>query len=177
MTTAVDGAAAPAAVSAVVGGSGGSSPAPAGAPAQFNNTAGQAFLCNEDTSSHGFDPLWAEYQRNLRANPVTGDVTAMRPTCAGWTLPVSGFTLRPSSGSLVMSAHVYEASTPYPWALLMQQKIGGSVLTVNDFIHGSLASVPECAAHMVAYFDSDGTDCAGVQQGSAGPSQLLWTGP
>lgn len=179
MTTAVDGSAAPAAVSAVVGGTGPAAQAPAGAPAGFNNTAGQAFLCNEDTSSHGFDALWAEYQRNLRVDPITGDVTAMRPTCAGWTLPVSGFELRRATAPLVMSAHLYEASTPYAWAQLMQRDIGGRILTVDDFIHGSLSVVPECAQHMVAFFDTgstDGTGCDGVQPESAGAGSLLWTG-
>jgi pimeloyl-ACP methyl ester carboxylesterase len=177
MSSAVDGAAAPPAVKAVVG-SAAPAPIPAGAPAQFNDTADQAYLCNEDTSSRDFGAYWAEYQRNLRANPVTGDVTALRPSCAGWRLPVRGFSLRPSSGSLIMSAHRYEASTPYPWAELMRRAIGGSVLTVDDFVHGSAVFVPECAAHIVAYFDSgspDGTGCAGEQPGT-GSAPLTWTG-
>jgi hypothetical protein len=166
MTTAVDGGPAPQVVKEVVGSPSAPITPPAGAPAQFNNTAGQAYLCNEDTSSRTFESWWAEYQRNLRANPVTGDLTALRPTCAGWTLPVQTFQLRHSGGSLEMSGHRYETSTPYPWVLQMQDTIGGTVFTVDDFIHGSLPFVPECAAHLIAYFDTGDADngtCPGLQ--------------
>jgi len=170
MTTAVNGGPAPQPVTVVVGSPSTSTPPPAAAPAQFNNTAGQAYLCNEDTSSRAFGSWWAEYQRNLRANPVTGDLTALRPTCAGWTLPVQTFQLRRSSGPLEMSGHRYETTTPYPWVWQMQDAIGGDVFTVNDFIHGSVAFVPECAAHLVTYFDTGSpgqTSCQGIQPGSA----------
>ena len=166
MTTAVDGSPAPPPVKEVIGEPSDPVTPPAGAPAQFNDTAGQAFLCNEDTSSRDFEPLWREYQRNLRRYPVTGDLTALRPTCAGWTLPVQSFQLRRSSGSLQMSAHKYETSTPYPWVWQMQDAIGGQVFTVDDFVHGSLPFVPECAEHLVAYFDTGNPDngsCPGVQ--------------
>jgi len=169
LTTAVDGGPAPAVVKEVVGSPSIPPAPPADAPAQFNDTAGQAYLCNEDTSSRSFESWWAEYQRNLRANPVTGDLTALRPTCAGWTLPVQTFQLHRSSGSLQMSGHLYETLTPYPWVLQMQDAIGGTVFTVEDFIHGSLPFVPECAAHLVAYFDTGDADngtCQGLQPDS-----------
>src|SRR5258708_23839986 len=64
MTTAVRGGPAPKPVKDVVGsGPGGAPPPPAGAPAQVNDTAGLSYLCNEDTNSPKFQPLWAEYQR------------------------------------------------------------------------------------------------------------------
>jgi hypothetical protein len=110
--------------------------------------------------------LWHGYQRNLRRYPVTGDLTALRPTCAGWTLPVQSFPLRRSSGSLEMSGHRYETSTPYPWVRQMQDTIGGQVFTVDDFVHGSLPFVPECAEHLVGYFDTGNPDngsCRGMQ--------------
>jgi pimeloyl-ACP methyl ester carboxylesterase len=172
LTTATNGGPAPQVVKDVVGGPGGPPPQPpSGAPAGFNNTAGQAYLCNEDTSSRAFEPLWNEYERNLRRNPITGEMTALRPTCAGWTLPVQTFQLRRSSGSLEMSGHKYETSTPYPWVWQMQDAIGGNVLTVEDFVHGSVPFVPECAAHVVAYFDTGNPDngtCQGMQP-MAGP--------
>ena len=169
MTTAVNGGPAPQPVTAVIGQPSEPVPPPAGAPAQGNDTAGQAYLCNEDTSARDFESLWNEYQRNLRRNPVTGDLTALRPTCAGWTLPVQSLPLRRSSGSLQMSGHRYETSTPYPWVRQMQATIGGDVFTVDDFIHGSLPFVPECAEHLVTYFDTGTPDtgsCPGMQPGT-----------
>ncbi|MFB9235552.1 alpha/beta fold hydrolase [Plantactinospora siamensis] len=167
MRTAVDGGPAPQPVRDVVGGPDGPPPAPpAGAPERGNDTAGQAYLCNEDTSSRNFEPLWREYRRNLDRNPVTGDVTALRPTCAGWTLPVQSFQLRRGGGSLQLSGHRYETSTPYPWVWQMRDTIGGQVFTVDDFIHGSLPFVPDCARHLADYFDTgnrDGGSCAGLQ--------------
>ncbi|MGH7428253.1 MAG: alpha/beta hydrolase, partial [Candidatus Methylomirabilaceae bacterium] len=120
----------------------------------------------EDTSSRAFQSLWNEYRRNLSRNPITGEMTAPRPTCAGWTLPVQRFQLRRTGGSLQMSGHKYETSTPYPWVLEMQEVIGGNVLTVEDFVHGSVLFVPECAAHVVAYFNTGNPDngtCQGMQ--------------
>lgn len=176
MTTAVRGGPAPKPVKDVVGsGPATPPPPPADAPAQFNDTAGLAYLCNEDTSSRKFEPLWNEYERNLHHNPVTGDITALRPTCAGWTIPVQSFQLRRSSGSLEMSGHKYETSTPYSWVGQMQDTIGGTVLTVDDFIHGSLPFVPECAAHLVAYFNTGNPDngtCPGMQPGTASRSAV-----
>ena len=48
----------------------------------------------------------------------------------------------------------------------MQARIGGTVLTVPDFIHASVGHVPECAQHMVTYFETgrpDNGTCPGVQ--------------
>ncbi|ACU69424.1 alpha/beta hydrolase fold protein [Catenulispora acidiphila DSM 44928] len=166
MTAAVSGQPAPPGVKAVANGHGPLPPPPSGAPQAFNPTAQQAYLCNEDDSSRAFEPLWDEYQRNLQRDPVTGDLTALRPTCAGWNLPVQHFTLRYSPGSLQMSGHEYETLTPYPWVWQMQQAIGGTVFTVDDFRHGSLALVPECASHLIAYFETgkaDSGSCPGLQ--------------
>jgi hypothetical protein len=173
MTTAVSGHPAPPVAKQVIGTGGPTPPPPSGAPRPFDPTAQLAYLCNEDTSSRDFEPLWDEYQRNLRRDPVTGDLTALRPTCAGWTLLVQHFTLRYSSGSLEMSGHRYETLTPYPWVEQTQDAIGGTVFTVEDFVHGSPAMVPVCASHLVAYFSTgvaDAGSCAGSQPDTVGTS-------
>lgn len=62
--------------------------------------------------------------------------------------------------------------TPYAWAFAMRRTVGGSILTVDDFIHGSLSEVPECASHVVACFDTgspDGVGCAGERLGPTPP--------
>jgi|GEM_PF-6550026 len=178
LTTATSGGPAPASVTPVVGVPGPLPTPPAGAPEQFNTTANQAYLCNEDTSPRGFEPLWAEYQRGLRENPVTGEDTGLRPTCAGWKLPAQPVHLRWSPGSLEMSGHEHETSTPYPWVRQMQDAIGGEVFTVKDYVHGSAPFAPECASHILDYFDTgkaDSGSCDGIQPGaSPGIQPFVW---
>jgi hypothetical protein len=65
-----------------------------------------------------------------------------------------------------MSGHVYENLTPYAWVWQMRARIGGTVLTVPDFVHGSVGHVAECGQHLVAYFETgrpDNGTCPGVQ--------------
>ncbi|GAA2048147.1 alpha/beta hydrolase [Catenulispora yoronensis] len=167
LTTAVNGGPAPEPVKQVISGPRTPPPPPpAGTPADFNQTANVAYLCNEDTSDQSFQALWDGYQRTLAANPVTGEYSGLRPTCAGWTLPPQPITLRWSPGSLQMSGHLHESVTPYPWVKQMQATIGGTVFTVQDYIHGSAPFVPECAQHIVTYFETgrpDNGTCPGLQ--------------
>ena len=68
-----------------------------------------------------------------------------------------------------MSGHRYETATPYPWVEQMRDRIGGTVFTVDDFVHGSLAMVPACAWHLVAHFATGAADsgaCPGLQPGT-----------
>jgi hypothetical protein len=67
---------------------------------------------------------------------------------------VQPWVLRHSGASLEMSGHLYEAVTPYPWTRQMQSVIGGDVFTIDDDSHASGVEDPECAAHMVGYFDT-----------------------
>jgi pimeloyl-ACP methyl ester carboxylesterase len=147
---------------------GGGAP-PADAPELVNGTANQAMLCNDDTGPHDFDSFWRSYQATVRKNPVTGSLGPPFEPCAGWPVPAQPWRLRATPGSLVLSGHRYEAVTPYPWAGELQATIGGRVFTVNDDAHGSVPFVPECAAHLSAYFDTgrpNGNTCQGA---SAGP--------
>ncbi|WP_194918486.1 hypothetical protein [Catenulispora rubra] len=71
-----------------------------------------------------------------------------------------------------------ETLTPYPWVGQMQDTIGGTVFTVEDFVHGSLAMVPGCASHLVAYFDAGAPDsgsCLGSRPGAAQPAAAVWS--
>ncbi|MQY05553.1 alpha/beta fold hydrolase [Actinomadura macrotermitis] len=169
MTAAARGGPVPQAVKDMLSGGPERPPTPPPGTPRFNATAGDAFLCNEDTSSRDFASFWKEYQAGLKRNPVTGDMTALRPTCAGWSLPVQRFELRRSSGSLQLSGHRHETVTPYPWVYQMQKAIGGNVLTVDDFAHGSLFLVEACAAHLVTYLDTgrpDNGTCPGIRPGT-----------
>ncbi len=147
---------------------------PADAPEQINPTAGQAMLCNDDTSPHDFASFWRSYQRIVARNPVTGSLTLPTQPCAGWPTPAQPFQLRRTSGSLELSGHRYETLTPYPWTAQLQATIGGHVLTVNDDAHGSVPFTADCAEHLAAYFGTgrpDNGQCQGVTGTTPPPGQ------
>jgi pimeloyl-ACP methyl ester carboxylesterase len=158
---------APPTVAQVLGGS--PIPPPADAPEMHNFTAGVAIQCNEDPSRLDFTPVWTAYQRMLTRNPVTGRANPFQAGCAGWSLPVQQYQLRRAGGSLVLSGHRYEAVAPYPWTLETHALTGGRVLTVSDDIHGSALLPSDCAAMMVAYFNTGRIDagCTGIPQPSS----------
>ncbi|MFL6076335.1 MAG: alpha/beta fold hydrolase [Mycobacteriales bacterium] len=166
MRDARSGTPAPPAVKPIVSPPPDGGPPPADAPERANRTANQAMLCNDDTSPHDFATFWADYQRILQRNPITGGLTQPTQGCAGWPKPKRPWNLHPGGGSLVLSGHRYEHVTPYPWTPLMRSTIGGTVFTVEDDIHGSVPFVPECASHLATYFDTGtpgSTGCQGVQ--------------
>lgn len=166
MTTATSGDPAPPAVAPIITpNEGPAAPPPADLPEQFNEVAGTAILCNDDTGPHDFPTFWKNYQSWQKDFPVGGSLGWLSEPCAGWPIPSKPFELRKSNASLVMSGHRWETPTPYPWVGQMQQTIGGTVYTVDDDIHGSLVSVPECAESLQAYFLTGrpgSTGCAGV---------------
>ncbi|MBO2453076.1 alpha/beta fold hydrolase [Actinomadura barringtoniae] len=139
---------------------------PADLPEQFNPTMNHAVFCNEDTGPRDFATFWAAYQKGVKRDPVTGELRQPLNDCAGWPLPAQPVRLRHSDAPLVMSAHRYEVPSPYPWSLQMRAAVGGSVLTVDDDIHGSVAGMPsDCAPRIAAYFASgkpDNGECQGV---------------
>ncbi|MCP2342400.1 alpha/beta fold hydrolase [Actinomadura rupiterrae] len=145
---------------------GGGGQPPADLPEQFNTTMNQAVFCNEDTGPRDFGTFWKAYQKDLKQYPATGLLTLPVNMCAGWPLPVQPVRLHHSNAPLVMSAHRYEVPSPYPWSLQMRSAVGGSVLTVDDDVHGSAAGMPtDCAAHITSYFATgrpDNGTCKGL---------------
>jgi pimeloyl-ACP methyl ester carboxylesterase len=137
---------------------------PADLPEQFNDAAGRAILCNDDTSPHDFPTFWKTHRSWQREFPITAGLAPFTQMCAGWPIPAKKpFQLRKSNGSLQLSGHRWESPTPFPWIAQVQAKIGGTAFTVEDDIHGSVARVPECTEHLEAYFltgrpDSGGCD-------------------
>jgi hypothetical protein len=51
----------------------------------------------------------------------------------------------------------------------MQSVIGGNLFTVNDDVHADAPAVPDCAAHIVGYFDT-GTPDTGQCTGQPAPT-------
>jgi pimeloyl-ACP methyl ester carboxylesterase len=144
-----------------------SSSPPPGTPEKYDRTMNRATICNEEAGRRDFASAWTAYRQRLARYPVTSRNAEFVPTCAGWPLPVRPWRLRAEGGSLELSAHRYEVTTPYVWTKQMQAAIGGTVLTVNDDVHASAVHVPECAAHIVAYFDTgrpDAGQCPGAPE-------------
>jgi pimeloyl-ACP methyl ester carboxylesterase len=166
------GPAGPAALQRLTGGGRGPSAPPSGAPQTFNPAMGTAVVCNEDTGQRSFAAGWAAYKHEVREFPVTGELTPPAGAggrCAGWPLPTQPWHLHHEPGSLVLSAHRYETTTPYAWAQQMKDAVGGTIFTVNDDVHASVSEVPQCSADLVAYFDTrnpGASGCAGVPMSS-----------
>jgi pimeloyl-ACP methyl ester carboxylesterase len=139
---------------------------PADLPEDMNPTMGNAVFCNGDNGKRDFASAWAAYQKRLKDYPATGETSLPIPNCAGWTLPVQPVHLKHSNGSLVMSAHKYETVSPYVWTKELKAAIGGSILTVDDDVHGSVMAAPnDCAPRIAAYFASgkpDNGECQGI---------------
>ncbi|MEU6711887.1 alpha/beta fold hydrolase [Nonomuraea sp. NPDC046802] len=140
------GPAAPPAVRRVFGGgsSGGGS----------DRTANLAYICNEDSGSRAFGPAWKAYQQNLERYPVTGRSGTYVPPCAGWPLPVDETPLKRGGGSLMLSGHRYETLAPYEGTLAMHEAIGGTLVSIDDDVHGSAARVAGCITKIVSYFET-----------------------
>ena len=166
MTTARNGETAPPTIAPIISPPpADTTPPPADAPEQINPIANAAILCNDDTGPHDFATFWSGYQSLQREYPMTARLGTITEPCAGWPVPTEPFHLRKVAGSLEMSAHRYESTTPYPWAGQMRSVIGGMVFTVEDDIHGSLPFVADCATHMAAYFMTGRPDtgqCQGI---------------
>lgn len=129
-------------------------PPPADMPEQFNQTAGQAVFCNGDGGAKDFESAWAAYQERVREYPVTGSLSAVVPSCAGWTLPIERIRLHKGGGPLVLSGHRWESVSVYEWTAEMQAAVGGIAFTVEDDVHGSALEVPECFSHILSFFET-----------------------
>ncbi|MFC3455326.1 alpha/beta hydrolase [Amycolatopsis speibonae] len=83
---------------------------------------------------------------------------------AGRPLPVQPWTFTPGTSPLQLVGHTCEPVTPIDWAVARHERIGGSLLTVEDDHHGSLSSLL-CASKAVEFFSTgkagDGS-CAGA---------------
>ncbi|WP_246090177.1 alpha/beta fold hydrolase [Nonomuraea deserti] len=127
---------------------------PSGAPSGTDKTANLAYHCNEDLGSRSFEAAWNAYQKRLKRYPVTGRTTPVTPACAGWPLPVNKTPLKRHGGSLVLSGHRYENLSPWEGVLATHETIGGTLVSMDDDVHGSAIRVPGCAAKVIAYFET-----------------------
>jgi pimeloyl-ACP methyl ester carboxylesterase len=113
-------------------------------------------LCNESTGARDFDTMWHDRQTRQAKYPVAGGYGVYDGKCAGWPLPAQAWHFTTGTSPLQLVGHAYEPVTPIGWAISMQHRIGGSLLTVEDDAHGSLKDLP-CATKAVEFFDTGKT--------------------
>lgn len=126
-------------------------------------TTRTAITCNSYTGASDVEQVWAAHAaRAARLGVDVGDrtphpVTADRAgtsVCAGWPLEPQPLNL-PSGDhdNLQIVAHAQETVTPASWGQHAHELLGGSLTTLADAEHGSLA-VGDAAASAVAFLRS-----------------------
>ncbi|MFI6321093.1 alpha/beta fold hydrolase [Nonomuraea sp. NPDC050556] len=138
----------PAALRKIYGGA----PDTGGGEGMYNATMGHATLCNEDVRPLGFTAEWSAWQRRITKYPVTGSFGKFGAACAGWDLPREAVTVRDTGTPLMLSGHRYEVDAPYTWARQMRALVGGTLMTVNDDVHGSVLLDKQYSAKITAFF-------------------------
>ncbi|MFJ7218439.1 alpha/beta fold hydrolase [Amycolatopsis sp. NPDC098790] len=127
-----------------------------GEPQAFNHFQQTALLCNESPSPRDFDTVWQHRLDRMARLPVAGGYGLYEQLCIGWPLAARPWSFEKGTSPLQLVGHLYEPVTPIGWALRMQQKIGGTLMIVEDDVHGSLSSLP-CADAAVTFFDTGRT--------------------
>jgi pimeloyl-ACP methyl ester carboxylesterase len=113
-----------------------------------------AVNCADTTSKRDLDQVWDDHTAIQARYPLSaGDQPGYAGSCVDWPYLGKHIDYRPGHSPLQLIAHRYESVTPYQGALEMQRRIGGSVLTVGDDVHGSLAKLP-CASKVVRFFET-----------------------
>ncbi len=117
----------------------------------FNDLQYRAVMCNDGVGGRDFDTVWANRQKRAQRYPATGGAPENARQCPSWPVPAQPWQLTRGSSALQLSGHLDEDVTPYAWAVAMQAKVGGALLTVPDDQHGSLKGLP-CASKVVDFF-------------------------
>lgn len=124
-----------------------------GEPQAFNHFQQTALLCNESPSPRDFETVWQHRLDRMNRLPVAGGYGVYEQLCVGWPLAARPWSFEKGTSPLQLVGHLYEPVTPIGWALRMRDQIGGTLMTVEDDVHGSLASLP-CADAAVSFFDT-----------------------
>ena len=138
-------------------------------PGQSQNAFQQiAVNCNDSTGSRDFDVVWANRTKRTAAYPIAGGGSYYDGRCIGWPFAPSPWRLTPGTSPLQLVGHRFESQTPYGWALAMRERIGGTLLTVEDDFHGSLLRLP-CGSLGVDFFET-GEAASGTCPGAEIPA-------
>ncbi|MFE0373988.1 alpha/beta fold hydrolase [Streptomyces inhibens] len=133
-----------------------------------------AFMCNASTSGRDYSDVVKRREERKKKNPWGGNnkLDTDWVDCAGWPAG-KPWELKPGKSQLQISGHEFEVVTPYPFAKLMQEKIGGSLLTIKDNAHSTIKSKKlACGSKLVDFFRNGTTtndSCPGAPAEEAGP--------
>ncbi|MFE0019762.1 alpha/beta fold hydrolase [Amycolatopsis sp. NPDC059021] len=123
-------------------------------PYTLNRFVQHGINCADTTGTRDLDQVWQEFSALRKQYPMSNaDVPVYAGSCVQWPYAGKNFDYRPGRSDLQIIGHRYESVTPYAGAWEMRQRIGGSVLTVQDDVHGSLAGLP-CASKVVRFFET-----------------------
>ncbi|WP_204004520.1 alpha/beta fold hydrolase [Virgisporangium aurantiacum] len=138
---------------------------PADMPELYNKTMEQATVCGDDPARPDFTAVWATFQRRIADNPVAGRGLQMNLRCAGWSVPGHSFSARRTGAPVALAGHRHELVTPYEWALQAHAVAGGTLLTVDDDVHGSVYQAADCADDLLSYLTTGrlAPQCDGLQ--------------
>ncbi|MBW4720335.1 alpha/beta fold hydrolase [Saccharothrix obliqua] len=131
----------------------------------MNGLQYNAIMCNDGTGGRTFEELWADHESRIRTYPASGGGAQLAVWCAAW--PWEAQVPQPVKGRspLQLSGHADEDTTPHEWAVATRKAVGGTLLTVQDDVHGSLAKT-SCAAKAVDFFRTGrtaGGTCPGAR--------------
>lgn len=115
-----------------------------------------AYLCNDSTTEQSAASAWKSISK-LRADfPQTWTATQAYyyGFCVDWPADLSPdpVALEDTGRPLLLAAHTDELVTPESLAPDMQGAIGGSILTMEDDVHGSTGNASACGAAAVTEF-------------------------
>ncbi|MFD9892867.1 alpha/beta fold hydrolase [Amycolatopsis sp. NPDC059027] len=124
-------------------------------PTTLNGFVQHAVNCADATGTRDLEEMWRGFTKLRAQYPVatTGSEPVYSGSCVNWPYAGKNVDYRRGHSRLQLIAHRYESVTPYQGALDMRQRVGGSVLTVDDDAHGSLINLP-CASKVVRFFET-----------------------
>jgi hypothetical protein len=115
-----------------------------------------AYICNDSHTPVTASSAWENISKLRAEFPTTWTATQAYyyGFCAGWPedLALDPAKLSDTGSSLLLVAHPNELVTPGVFTTEMQAAIGGTLLTVEDDIHGSTGLSNQCGADAVTEF-------------------------
>ncbi|MBB4684772.1 alpha/beta fold hydrolase [Amycolatopsis jiangsuensis] len=123
-------------------------------PYVLNRFVQHAINCADSTGTRDLEAMWQDFSVLRQRYPVSA---ASEPiyagSCVQWPAPGKNVGYRPGRSQLQLIAHRYESVTPYQGTSEMQRRIGGSVLTVQNDVHASVATLA-CASEVTRFFET-----------------------
>lgn len=120
-----------------------------------------AYVCNDWKLEQTAASAWQDISSLRTDHPETW--TAAQGYyfgfCAEWPedLAPRRAALKDTGAALLLVSHSHEIVTPASLAKALQDEVGGSILAIDDDIHGGAANASRCGAAALTAFFQDGT--------------------